>query len=138
MAVIAARTPIRRRAATKLRSVRSAKVAAGRRLGGVGLHRLRRQQRLGGAARGGRDPVLVLAAEAPQPPAQEHDGHDDRRHDQEHEPRELGRGPEQQRHAADQDQRLRSATETEEPRTDRISVVSVVMRLSTSPVMSRS
>ncbi|EKD59573.1 MAG: hypothetical protein ACD_54C01269G0002 [uncultured bacterium] len=30
--------------------------------------------------------------------------------------------------------RLRSATDTEDPITDRISVVSVVMRLSTSPV----
>ena len=33
---------------------------------------------------------------------------------------------------------LRSATETEDPITDRISVVSVVMRLKTSPVISFS
>ena len=33
---------------------------------------------------------------------------------------------------------LRAAIEIDEPRTDRISVVSVVIRLSTSPVMIRS
>ncbi len=33
---------------------------------------------------------------------------------------------------------LRKATETDEPMTDRIKVVSVVIRLSTSPVMIRS
>ena len=56
-------------------------------------------QRLGGAAGTGRDPVLVLAAEHPQPPPQHEDRHDHQRHDQQHQPGQLGRGRQHQRSA---------------------------------------
>ena len=69
-----------------------------------GLDRLGGEKRLGRAAGGGGDPVLVLAAEAPEAAAEKDDRHDHERHDQEHEPRELGRGEEQHRKPAHEDE----------------------------------
>ncbi len=62
---------------------------------GKGLHRLHRKQRLGRVPRGLGDPVLILAAQAPQAATEDHDGNDDGGHDEEDQPRQLGRGQHQ-------------------------------------------
>ena len=70
------------------------------------LHGLYRAEAFGGIARTGRDPVLIFTADDPEPAAQRKDRHHHRRHDQQHEPRELGRGRHHQRQPADEDQQI--------------------------------
>ena len=72
----------------------------------VGLHGLRRHQRLGGAGGGVGHPVLALAAELAQAAAQHQNRHHHRRHRQQHQAGQLGAGQHQRRQPAEQDQHV--------------------------------
>ena len=83
-----------------------AELGARCRLLGEGLHGLHRPQGFGCAARRGRDPVLVFAADHPQAPSQHQDRNDHGRHNQQHQPRQLGRGQQHQHQTARKDQHV--------------------------------
>ncbi len=69
-----------------------------------GLNRLYGQQRLGGIARGGGDPILIFAAQAAQAPPQCDNRDQDARHQKQNKSRQLGRCQKHQNKPAKKDQ----------------------------------
>ncbi len=72
----------------------------------VCLNGLHRQQRLGCLARGRCDPILVFARQFAQPPPKGKNGNDHRGHDQQNQPRQLGRGQQHQHQPACENQNI--------------------------------